>query len=111
MRAGIGIGAAGVLFDVHLLEARVAPTVRVFFFRFEQLFVPGFVREGPCLAHHVIDLLAFAGRVAWIYRRGNGLEMEDQVLWTKTLTGNPDVAGFPVHAQLATSTSAATTRR
>lgn len=91
MGAGIGIGTAGVLFDVHLLEARVAPTVRVFFFRFEQLLVPGFVREGPCLAHHVIDLLALAGRVARI--------------------GNPDVTWLPIHAQLATAASAATTRR
>lgn len=84
----VGIRAAGIVLDVHLFEARVAPTVRVFFFRFEQLLVPGFVREGSGLAHHVVDFLALAGRVARV--------------------GNPYVAGLPVHAQLA---AAATARR
>lgn len=91
MTAGVGIGAAGILFDVHLLEARVAPTVWVFFFRFEQLLVPGFVREGSCLAHHVVDLLALSGRMARI--------------------GNPDMAWLSVHAQLAAASSSTTTRR
>lgn len=86
--ARVGIRTAGIVLDVHLFEARVTPTVRVFFFRFEQLFVPGFVREGSGLAHHVVDFLALAGRVARV--------------------GNPYVAGLPVHAQLA---AAATARR
>lgn len=75
------LGTGVVLLEVHLLEARVAPPIRVLLLDVEQLLVPvvaGAVVRAARLLHHTVDLLAPTNRKTGIWSpRGKGVRFCD----------------------------------
>lgn len=84
---------------IHLFEACMFPSIRIFLFNLQNLFVPifiGWLQSG--LFHHIVDFLTFSGRMRRICRKEFSFVSPQRVWKSYLLTRNSCCIRLAIHS-------------